>query len=119
MTMSTNNEKLTTISKEPNIVTLINDVTVEPENQQRLVELFAEMTENIMCKQPGFISSNIHKSLDGEKVVIYAQWRSEEDFRAVFKRPEVLSQLPERAVFSKLVKSETVVLYEVCYINHF
>jgi len=97
---------------------VINVATVEPENQQRLVELFAEMTENLISKQPGFISGNIHKSLDGEKVAIYAQWRSEEDFRAVFKRPEVLSQLPERAVFSKLVKSETVVLYEVCYTNN-
>lgn len=98
--------------------TLINVCDVEPENQDRGVEMFAEMTDNIICKQPGFISANIHKSLDGKKVVIYAQWRSEEDFRAVFKNPEVLSHLPDRSLFSKLIKSESVVLYEVCYINH-
>ena len=115
MTVSANNEKLTTISKNAQILTLINVATVDPENQQRLVELFVTVTENVMCKQPGFISANIHKSLDGEKVVTYAQWRSVEDFRAVFKNPEVRLNMPD---FSKLLKSETVVLYEVCYTNN-
>ena len=115
MTTSASSEKLTTISKNANIITLINVATVEPENQQRLVELFVEVTENVMCKQPGFISANFHKSLDGEKVTTYAQWRSVEDFRAVFANPEVRSQLPD---FSKFVKSEQVVVYKVCYTNN-
>ena len=115
MPTSASSEKLTTISKNPNIVTLINVATVEPENQQRLVELFVEATENVMCKQPGFISANFHKSLDGEKVVTYAQWKSVKDFRAVFTNPEIRSQLPD---FSKFLKSEQVGVYEVCYTNN-
>lgn len=115
MTTSASSEKLTTISKNANIVTLINVATVEPENQQRLVELFVEVTENVMCKQPGFISANFHKSLDGQKVVTYAQWKSVKDFRAVFANPEVRLQIPD---FSNFVKSETVVVYEVCYTNN-
>jgi len=39
MTAIANNEKLTTISKNANVVTLINIFTVEPANQQRLMEL--------------------------------------------------------------------------------
>ena len=77
MTINALDDKLTTISKDAQILTLINVATVEPENQQRLVEMFEIVTENVMSKQPGFISANIHKSLDGEKVVTYAQWRSD------------------------------------------
>ncbi len=32
---------------------------------------------------PGFISANIHAGLDGTHVVNYAQWRSEDDFKAM------------------------------------
>ena len=115
MNVSIMNEKLTTISKNAQILTVIIVSIVEPENQQDFVDLLVTATENLLCKQPGFISSNIHKSLDGEKVVTYAQWRSVEDFQAVFKNPEVRLNLPD---FSKLRKSETVVLYEVCYTNN-
>ena len=31
---------------------------------------------------PGFISASIHRSLDGTKVINYAQWRSQADFAA-------------------------------------
>jgi hypothetical protein len=55
-------------------VTLINVFTVEPENQQRLVEAWQRGTEEVMRHIPGFVSANIHRSLDGTKVVNYAQW---------------------------------------------
>lgn len=72
MTTVANNEQVTTISKDTDIVTFINVFTVAPENQHRLVELLVETTEDLMSKLPGFISANIHKSLDGTQVVNYA-----------------------------------------------
>ncbi|MGH8906391.1 MAG: antibiotic biosynthesis monooxygenase family protein [Egibacteraceae bacterium] len=71
------------------VATLINVFTVEPENQQRLVDLLVEATESVMCKVPGFVSANIHASLDGTRVVNYAQWSSEEDFAAMLHNPDV------------------------------
>jgi hypothetical protein len=65
MTVIANSEKMTTISKTTNVVTLINIFTVEPENQQRLIDLWVDITEDVMCKLPGFIAANFHKSLDG------------------------------------------------------
>lgn len=114
MSTIANDEKLTTISKNANVVTLINVFTVEPENQQRLVDLLVEATDDVMCKLPGFIAANIHKSLDGTKVTNYAQWRSIEDFRAIFKNPEALAHMP---AMSQIAKSDPT-LYEVSYTNN-
>lgn len=111
MTTITNDEKLTKISKDANLVTLINVFSVEPENQQLLVDLLVEATEEVMHKLPGFISANIHKSLDGKWVTNYAQWRSVEDFRGIFQNPDALSHMP---AIGKITKSEPV-LYQVAY----
>ena len=70
------------------LATLINVFTVQPERQQRLLDLLSEATEVVMRHQPGFISANLHRSLDGQRVTNYAQWRSREDFEAMLRTPE-------------------------------
>jgi quinol monooxygenase YgiN len=72
---------MTTISKEANFLTLINVFTVEPNNQQKLVDLLILATESSVRKVTGFISSSLHKSIDGTKVTMYAQWKSIEDYQ--------------------------------------
>lgn len=42
---------------------------------------------------PGFVSASIHKSLDGVRVVNYAQWRSKEDFEVMMTSPEALKHM--------------------------
>ena len=86
---------MTTISKDNNLVTLINVFTVEPENQQRLVDVLVEATENFMAHQPGFISANLHKSLDGTRVTNYAQWASVEEYQAVLQNPDARPHMEE------------------------
>jgi heme-degrading monooxygenase HmoA len=84
---------MTTISENNKVVTLINVFTVEPENQQKLVDMLVEATQKTMKNIPGFISANIHKSADGVRVANYAQWRSEEDYAAMLKNPEALEHM--------------------------
>jgi quinol monooxygenase YgiN len=84
---------MTTISKDNKVVTLINVFTVEPENQQELINLLIEATEKTMKALPGFISANIHRSLDGVRVTNYAQWRTREDFEAMLKNPEATAHM--------------------------
>ena len=93
MTVSANNEKLTTISKNANVATLINVFTVEPENQQRLVELLVEVTEDVMCKISGFVCANIHQSLDGKWVTNYAQWKSVESFKNMRESVKIMCNI--------------------------
>lgn len=85
----------TQISVEAPIVTLINVFTVAPEKQEELLAVLVEATEEVMCKLPGFISSNIHRSLDGTRVTNYVQWRSVEDFKAIFDNPEATAHMHE------------------------
>lgn len=85
-----------------------------PENQQRLVELLVEATQGTMRNQPGYISANIHKSLDGTWVTNYAQWRSQADFEATQNNAEAVVHM--RAA-SQLVTSFEPHLYEVSFID--
>lgn len=115
MTIAANNEKLTTISKNAQVVTLINTFRVEPENQQRLLELWVEITEDVMCKLVGFISANFHKSLDGKHAANYAQWRGVESVENM--KESVKNNERYQYLHGELLKIAQMypVLYEVCY----
>ena len=63
---------MTTISKDNKVVTLINIFTVDPKNQQRLVDILVVATEQTMRHMPGCVTANIHKSSEGERVANYA-----------------------------------------------
>ena len=78
------------ISSKADVVTLINVFTVEPANQRRLIELLAEATEVSVCRAPGFVSASLHRSTDGTKVTVYAQWESIEAYRAMRQDSEPL-----------------------------
>jgi heme-degrading monooxygenase HmoA len=58
-----------------------------PDRQVQLAELLVRATQETMRHLPGFVSASIHRSTDGTKVINYAQWRSEADFRAMLEDP--------------------------------
>ncbi|MFJ7902806.1 antibiotic biosynthesis monooxygenase family protein [Streptomyces sp. NPDC096198] len=70
------------------LATLINVFTVSPNRQDELIELLVRATEEIMKHQPGFLRANFHASLDGERVINYAQWETEEHYRAMLANPK-------------------------------
>ncbi|MGV9787324.1 antibiotic biosynthesis monooxygenase family protein [Streptomyces sp. NPDC003435] len=70
------------------VATLINVFTVAPDRQIELLDLLARATEETMKYQPGFICANFHASLDGQSVINYAQWETEEHYRAMLADPE-------------------------------
>jgi len=76
-------------------VTLINVFPVDPQNQQRLIELLTRATEVSVRHAPGFISANLHRSIDGTKVTMVAQWRSAEEYQAMRSDPTPLPFLQE------------------------
>lgn len=101
---------MTTIRKGTSPLTLVNVFHVEPENQQALVDLLIGATEQGMRHIDGFVSANIHRSLDGKRVVNYAQWRSREDFEAMLQNPEAV---PHMKKAEALVDSYDPILCEV------
>ena len=72
---------MTTIAENTTFVTFINVFTVEPSNQQELLDLLARATETSVRDVPGFISAALHRSVDGTRVTMYAQWKSAEHYR--------------------------------------
>ncbi len=54
---------------------LINVFTVDPCDQQKLIDVLVRATDEVVSRAPGLISSALHRSVDGTKVAMYAQWR--------------------------------------------
>jgi antibiotic biosynthesis monooxygenase (ABM) superfamily enzyme len=106
---------VTTISPNEDVVTLINVFTVEPEKQQELIDVLIGATEQVMSKLPGYVSANIHRSLDGTKVTNYAQWRRREDFEAIFDNVEAAKHMRHAA---ELAASFEPSLYQVVFCDH-
>lgn len=107
-------KQVSTIDPARSVVTLINFYDVAPEKQAELVQLLAEATEKVMRHQRGFLSVNIHRSLDGTRVVNYAQWASKEDFELMMKSPEAQAQIKQ---FASIAKSVSPGLYEVSSVH--
>ena len=59
---------------------------------------------------PGFVSANIHKSLDGTHVVNYGQWRSKEDFEAMLNNPEAAPHMKAAGAIAKFEPTCTPLL---------
>jgi len=86
---------MTTISKDTDLITLINVFTVDPSNQKRLVELLTKVTDIFVRHARGFISSSLLRSRDGTRVTMYAQWRSLDDYETMRRDPGPVPYLQE------------------------
>ncbi len=91
---------MATIKPAAGLLTLVNVFTVKPADQQKLVDTLIEATEKTMKHMPGFASASIHKSLDGARVINYAQWRSREDFEAMSRNPEAKPHMAAAAALA-------------------
>ncbi|WUH89368.1 antibiotic biosynthesis monooxygenase [Streptomyces sp. NBC_00433] len=65
---------MSTISAEERLMIYINVFTCKPENQQALSTAIRKETDDIVRHMPGFVSANVHCSVDGTRVTNYAQW---------------------------------------------
>ena len=95
-------------------VILINVFTVEPARQHELIELLTRATEESVRHARGFISARLHRSLDGTKVTMYAQWRSSEDYQAMRENPAPLPYLQRALAIARFEPS----MYEVVQTFH-
>jgi len=97
------------------ITVLVSVFTVQPENAQKLIELFEEGTLSIFSKQPGYISSSIHRGIDAKRLVLYGQWESQEYIETFRKKPEIgqyFQKVKELATF------ESIVCNDVPFVHH-
>ena len=76
------------ISEREDVFTVVVDIHVEPEAQARFAGRLGEMIETFTQHQPGFVSSAIHKSEDGTRLLNYSQWRDRASYEHFIEHPE-------------------------------
>ncbi|AFY57724.1 hypothetical protein Riv7116_5344 [Rivularia sp. PCC 7116] len=116
-----------TIATKNEVVTVIVIFKVESEKQQELIDTITKFLDTVK-QQPGFVSANIHKSLDGVKVANYAQWKTKQDFENFLNNPQVQQQAakirehnPDSHVYEVVISESKEGIPEINqkYIYHF
>ena len=105
---------MTTVRENDFSVVLINTFFVKPGKTDELLQVLIKATDDVMRHQPGFISANLHISLDKTRVVNYAQWRSKEDFERMLQNSEAKPHMKQAA---ELAESFDPVLYTVARVD--
>ena len=92
------------------IVTQVNVFTTMPDRQQALIELLTEAA-TWARPTPGWLSASLHRSLDGTRVVNYAQCRD------MASQEAVMARLREGNFFerNKALGTAAPGLYDVVY----
>jgi quinol monooxygenase YgiN len=92
----------TTITVTKDVTTLINVLTVKPENQAKLIQLLRENTENVITGLDGWISTNFIAAKDQRQVIIYSQWRDATSVEAMRNNPDMVAYFPKIAAIAAL-----------------
>ncbi len=78
-----------------NILTVLIEFDSTPEEVENQLSQLKTFTNEVVKLQPGFISANLHVSTDNQKIVNYAQWKSEEDFQNFLDNQEIQKTIKE------------------------
>jgi quinol monooxygenase YgiN len=105
---------MATIHSGDSSVVLINTFFVAPDRADELMQVLIEATDTAMRHQPGFISANLHISLDKKRIVNYAQWRSKEDFEVMQSNPAAKPHMKRAAEIAERFEP---VLYVVAHVD--
>ena len=79
---------MATLDLENQLLTVIVLFKAKDGQQASVVSAVKELFA-IAKKQPGFVSANLHRSLDGAKIANYAQWESSASLESFQQLPEV------------------------------
>lgn len=97
---------------EKNNIILINNFEVEDSTkQQKVASMLENSSKQILSKHEGFISTRIHKSLDGKKIMSYVQWKSEDAIEKMLNDPRAIIQMNDIASVAKVERT----LYELVF----
>jgi hypothetical protein len=92
---------MSTIEKARRVLRLINEFTVEPEKQQKLITVLIAATEQTMKHMPGFVSANIYRSLNGEKDMNFPQRESMAVFESMRTNPKAIPHMQAVAALAQ------------------
>ena len=91
-------------------ITIINTYNVAPKRADELLDALVRATMETLRFTPGFVSASFHVSLDGTRLVNYAQWRDLDAIKAAGADPEIAARI--RAV-GEIADSFAPVFFEL------
>jgi quinol monooxygenase YgiN len=91
-----------TIAVTKEVTTLINLLTVEPEDQPKLIQLLRENTDNVVTRLDGWISTSFLVAKDHSRMVIYSQWRDLAAVQAMQANPDMRACFPRIAALATI-----------------
>jgi heme-degrading monooxygenase HmoA len=100
------------LEKETNRIILINTFIVKDSSKlQKVADILEDASKQIISKHNGFISTRIHKSLDGTNVMSYIQWENKDAIEKMLNDPRVIIHMNDLASIAKVDRT----LYELAY----
>ena len=93
------------------VTTLINILTVKPEDQPELIQLLRENTDHVVTKLDGWISTSFIVADDRRRVAIHSQWRDLRSVEAMRSNTEMVAYFPRIAALAKLDSFAGEVVY--------
>lgn len=90
--------------------TVICTFDTTPGSAHDVLEMLESAWDQVISRQPGFISGAIHLNDAQTRIATYSQWRDREDYKAMLRTPEMRDR--NRAIHA-LCKSFEPVMYEV------
>lgn len=95
-------------------VVLIDTFRVTPDKAAALIDLLERAADQVMRHQAGFVSASVHRSVAGDRITNYIQWRSREDVEAMQAHPEARKHMKACA---KLAEDFDPQLYSVVSVH--
>ena len=89
-----------TIAVTSDVTTLATILTLEPENQPKLVDLLKDNVDKVVSTLPGWISTSFMVSSDRRRVIIYSQWRDVGAVQAMQSNPQMRAYFPRIAALA-------------------
>lgn len=98
------------ISKDAELQTVITTFEVTPGTCQDVLDMLTDAYEQVISKQPGFITAALHVNDAQCRIANYSQWKRREDFQAMLRTDEMRER--NRRI-NELCKGFEPVMYEV------
>lgn len=74
-------------------ITFVNVLSVDPEMTEAVCAMLRTMTEDVLRRHRGLLGAQVHRSLDGTRVMNVTQWRSPDDLDGVLADPAVRERM--------------------------
>jgi Antibiotic biosynthesis monooxygenase. len=100
------------ISKGEQILTLINIFNVAAEKQEELLKLLISCTDDFIANCPGFLSASYHQGIDGNSVVLYAQYENMEAFLSMINSKGGKRMVQEGTLLAESVQRSLCYVYD-------